>query len=297
MAKLKRLMFIVFIAFLSLPKVEAQMYHPMYAYYVGYGTMYFTDYWGNAMCMYQGNISYGFPNGNGCAIWADGSFYRGGFYNGFCHGEGVLGNYSGYIAGTWNMGNFVGANNNYNNNNYRNTVQDVRNQYQQQNSNQNQMSMNIDPDGFLIEKLPANSEMGRTLLGNVGSNSSTSSLTSKFTILSTEDNKQIKIDLIKLNTIDYISDNGNLLARYNIDEIDARENNEAVVLSLSSGNKLYKLFALRERNVKGILLFHLMTEDAWDKMYESGKGNYIDYFVILLEDYDRLSKVFYNKAK
>jgi hypothetical protein len=163
MKKLVLLFVFAFSIFAS--EVKGQMYHPSYANYVGFGTMCFTDYWGNVTCMYMGGIWYGRPNGIGYAIWSDGSFYKGGFLNGFAHGKGVVGNRSGYIAGKWNIGNFVETNNQYSNQDYSNTLSEVNSK--QRSSNQNQVAL-VDPDGYRIEKLDPNSQFGETLLGKVG---------------------------------------------------------------------------------------------------------------------------------
>jgi len=163
---MKKLVFL-FVVALSIftSNIKGQMYHPWYAGYTGYGAMVFTDYWGNPVSMYMGGIYYGKPQGNGYVVWADGSFYSGGFQNGFAHGNGVIGNYMGYISGTWSQGAFVGVNDQYNNRDYVNTISNINTR--QRNSNQSQIAT-VDPDGYRIEKLDANSQFGKTLLGKAG---------------------------------------------------------------------------------------------------------------------------------
>ena len=163
---MKKLVFLSVVAFsIFVSNANGQMYHPWFSNYVGYGVMVFTDYWGFPTCMYMGDIYYGRPQGNGYVVWADGSFFSGGFHNGFAHGNGVVGNYMGYISGTWNMGTFVGVNNQYNNRDYERTISNVNTR--QRNNNQAPIA-NVDPNGYRVEKLDANTQYGKVLLGKVG---------------------------------------------------------------------------------------------------------------------------------
>ena len=165
---MKKLFFILFVAFLSVTKADAQMYHPAFANYIGFGTMYFTDYWGNVTCMYQGYIYNGRPNTFGCALWADGSYYYGTFLLGVCHGKGVAGNFNGYISGTWKFGTFVSQKES--DKSYSEVVQHVQKQYNSQNnSNQSLAISNRTPDNRYKEvELDPDSQMGKSLLGKVG---------------------------------------------------------------------------------------------------------------------------------
>ncbi|MDR3342902.1 MAG: hypothetical protein LBT14_09000 [Treponema sp.] len=86
-------------------------------------------------------------------IWADGSFYVGGFNEGFAHGDGILVNYSGYIAGRWNMGNFIGVNNNFSDNDFKRTLQ--KNDFV------------ADGERYNTETIDPGSPGGRSLLGRL----------------------------------------------------------------------------------------------------------------------------------
>lgn len=142
--------------------VKAQLYNPYYNMYYGYGYMPVSNGY------YIGQIAGGCPHGNGYAYYYDfntgWTAFSGSFYMGVAHGYGECICAFGYIAGVWNMGNFVEQNyvnqyqiqESYDNMMYQSQV------YAPQNSNTISL-----PPGTEIKEIDSSSELGRKLLGKM----------------------------------------------------------------------------------------------------------------------------------
>ena len=90
--------------------------------------------------------------------------YQGGFYGGVVHGQGQCISGFGYVAGIWNMGNFVqqiNVNQNQIYQAYNDMMQQSR-QYAPQNSNTISL-----PPGTEIKEIDSSSELGSQLLGKM----------------------------------------------------------------------------------------------------------------------------------
>ena len=90
--------------------------------------------------------------------------YQGGFYGGVAHGQGQCISGFGYVAGIWNMGNFVqqiNVNQNQIYQAYNDMMQQSR-QYAPQNSNTISL-----PPGTEIKEIDSSSELGSQLLGKM----------------------------------------------------------------------------------------------------------------------------------
>lgn len=141
---------------------KAQLWNPYYAMYYGYG------YMPVANGYYIGQIVGGYPHGNGYVYYYDMNMgwvaYQGGFYSGLAHGQGQCLCSLGYVAGVWNMGNFVQqiyVNQNQINQAYNNMIQQSQ-QYAPQNSNTISL-----PPGTEIKEIDSSSELGSKLLGKM----------------------------------------------------------------------------------------------------------------------------------
>lgn len=161
----KKILSILFVAILAIlpTTVKAQLCNPNYAMYYGYG------YMPVANGYYIGQIAGGYPHGNGYVYYYDMNMgwvaYQGGFYGGVAHGQGQCLCSFGYVAGVWNMGNFmqqINVNQNQINQAYNNMVQQTQ-QYAPNNS-----SMISLPPGTEIKEIDSSSELGRQLLGKMG---------------------------------------------------------------------------------------------------------------------------------
>lgn len=150
------------LSMLPITKINAQAYNPYYAMYRGYG------YMPVANGYYIGWIEYGYPHGQGYGYYYDMRFgwtaYQGGFYRGFFHGEGQMLCGYGYIAGVWNMNNFVrqiNVNQQQIQQSYNNIMQQSQS-YAPQNSNTISL-----PPGTEIKEIDSSSELGSKLLGKM----------------------------------------------------------------------------------------------------------------------------------
>lgn len=162
---MKKVLLIISIATLcciSTSEANAQAYNPYYAYYCGYG------YMPVANGYYIGQIAYGYPHGYGYAYYYDIMLgwvaYQGGFNRGMFHGEGQMLCGYGYIAGVWNMNNFVrqiNVSQNYIQQSYNNIMQQSQS-YAPQNSNTISL-----PPGTEIKEIKSSSELGSKLLGKM----------------------------------------------------------------------------------------------------------------------------------
>ena len=101
----KKFLIILGIIFTLVAPCKAQLYAPGYANYAGVG--FFTLPNG----YYYGQISAGYPQGEGYYYFVDPQlgavFYHGYFDHGLCNGSGEVVCNSGYICGTWKHGEFV----------------------------------------------------------------------------------------------------------------------------------------------------------------------------------------------
>lgn len=102
------LTFIVFLlGFCS--TLDAQVYSPQLVGHYGIRIIYYPYGY------YQGNVSNGVANGVGTFYFRDGSFYHGGFMNGWWNGQGVIVSpFYGYLSGCWSGGVYIGQCQNYN---------------------------------------------------------------------------------------------------------------------------------------------------------------------------------------
>lgn len=163
MKKVVQFLFVLVIQnVLSTGTAKAQLCNPYYSMYYGYG------YMPVANGYYIGQISGGYPHGSGYVYYYDWNLgwvaYQGGFYGGIAHGQGECLCSAGYIAGVWNMGNFIqqiNVNQNQINQAYNNMMQQSR-QYAPQNSNTISL-----PPGTEIKEINSSSELGSKLLGKM----------------------------------------------------------------------------------------------------------------------------------
>lgn len=156
------ILYVVMLAMLPTSTVKAQLCNPYYSMYYGYG------YMPVANGYYIGQIAGGYPHGSGYVYYYDMNLgwvaYQGGFYGGKAHGQGQCLCSFGYVAGVWNMGNFVqqiNVNQNQINQAYNNMMQQSQ-QYAPQNSNTIQL-----PPGTEIKEIDSSSELGSKLLGKM----------------------------------------------------------------------------------------------------------------------------------
>jgi len=163
---MKRLLFLIsfIVVLVAAPttRVNAQAYNPYYATYRGYG------YMPVANGYYIGWIEFGFAHGQGYGYYYDmmqgWTAYQGGFYRGCFHGEGQMLCAYGYVAGVWNMNNFV-RQINVN----QQQIQQSYNNIMQQSQNyapQNNYTISL-PPGTEIKEIDSSSELGRKLLGKM----------------------------------------------------------------------------------------------------------------------------------
>lgn len=161
---MKKLLILFLIAFgMFIPtKSDAQAYNPYYANYCGYG------YMPVANGYYIGWIVNGFAHGQGYGYYYDmmmgWTAYQGGFYQGCFHGEGQMLCAYGYVAGVWNMNNFVRqiyVNQQQMQQSYNNIMQQSQS-YAPQNSNTISL-----PPGTEIKEIDSSSELGSKLLGKM----------------------------------------------------------------------------------------------------------------------------------
>lgn len=160
--RILRFLFVAVVSLLITSTAKAQICNPYYQYYAGYGYMPLSSGY------YIGDIWYGYAHGNGYIYYYDPytgwTAYQGGFYRGLAHGQGQCLCSAGYIAGVWNMGNFlyqINVNQSQINQAYYNMVQQS-NQYAPQNSNQISL-----PPGTEIKEIESSSELGSRLLGKM----------------------------------------------------------------------------------------------------------------------------------
>lgn len=159
----KKIFFVSFILALvfSCLKTSAQIYSPYYGVGETYGVIYYPYGY------FQGQIYNGFANGMGYFVMMDGSIYYGMYSQGWCHGPGVfISRYYGYVAGCWNMGNFVGQC--YGGNPYespevvRDVIEDVAvNKPEEENNNK---VPDVDPDGYKVVPVDPNTPLGGKVL-------------------------------------------------------------------------------------------------------------------------------------
>lgn len=162
---MKKTLLILIVGILSLlssTKADAQLCNPYYAMYCGYGYMPIANGY------YIGQIWYGYAHGNGYVYFYDNysgwTAYQGGFYAGKAHGQGQAVSALGYIAGVWNMGNFVqqiNVSQEQVQKSYNNIMQQSQ-AYAPQNSNTIKL-----PPGTEIEQIDSSSELGSKLLGKM----------------------------------------------------------------------------------------------------------------------------------
>lgn len=153
---------IVILGMLPVVKADAQAYNPYYAMYRGYG------YMPVANGYYIGWIEFGFAHGQGYGYYYDmvtgWTAYQGGFNRGCFHGEGQMLCAYGYVAGIWNMNNFVrqiNVNQQQIQQSYNNIMQQSQS-YAPQNSNTISL-----PPGTEIKEIDSSSELGSKLLGKM----------------------------------------------------------------------------------------------------------------------------------
>lgn len=161
----KHLLLMLCIAFFCMMPAErvcAQAYNPYYAMYRGFG------YMPVANGYYIGWIEFGFAHGQGYGYYYDmvtgWTAYQGGFNRGCFHGEGQMLCAYGYVAGVWNMNNFVrqvNVNQKQIQQSYNNIMQQSQS-YAPQNSNTISL-----PPGTEIKEIDSSSELGSKLLGKM----------------------------------------------------------------------------------------------------------------------------------
>lgn len=153
---------IVVLGMLPTTEASAQAYNPYYAMYRGFG------YMPVANGYYIGWIEFGFAHGQGYGYYYDmmtgWTAYQGGFYQGCFHGEGQMLCAYGYVAGVWNMNNFVrqiNVNQQQIQQSYNNIMRQSQ-AYAPQNSNTISL-----PPGTEIKEIDSSSELGSKLLGKM----------------------------------------------------------------------------------------------------------------------------------
>jgi len=151
----------VLIVAFTVTKSNAQVYSPQLAGLNGYYNIFYPYGY------YQGQVMNGWANGTGTFYFNDGSFYYGNFYQGWWDGPGVVVSRTfGYVSGCFSMGQYVGV------------CQSVFNPYNDNNSIKNLVTKvqvekpddaqaeDLDLNDYIITKVDANTDMGKTLLGN-----------------------------------------------------------------------------------------------------------------------------------
>lgn len=194
--------FLLFVTLMLMMAISAkgQMYAPCYANYQGVGAFMLPNGY------YYGQIYAGYPHGEGYYYFVDPQmgpvYYHGYFSQGLCNGLGEILCNSGYICGTWNMGEFVSQTNvqpqqmqqSYYNawNNYWNCYATMPSYTPSYNwswnnyptptynntpsffpnttpSNNYQASSNVKiPSDTRITQIDSDSQLGRQLLGKIG---------------------------------------------------------------------------------------------------------------------------------
>lgn len=140
---------------------KSQIYSPNLFRYYGIGTIFY-PYVG----YYQGWVANGIAHGEGTFYYADGTIFHGIFSNGWRNGPGVVANpYYGYIAGCWTQGIFTGdcqkARSLYDSRqNMRQVISEANNNF----SNEADF-VSTSPEGYEIERIEPNSQLGQQLLG------------------------------------------------------------------------------------------------------------------------------------
>ncbi|WGF93342.1 hypothetical protein [Aequorivita marisscotiae] len=164
---MKNLYLLFCLLFFFLQKTEAQIYSPQLAGYNGILILTYPNGY------FQGNVVNGVAQGEGLYYYYhDGSILKGNYHGGFLSGEAVFVTQYGYINSCWSNGIYVG-------NSCQNNVQTFNNAYVQNTLNQvnNNRRTNDEiarrstsPEGYKINKIDPNTQMGRTLLGGIGGN-------------------------------------------------------------------------------------------------------------------------------
>jgi hypothetical protein len=159
---MKRLKIIFVVAFIMFTVVaKAQIYSPQLQGYNGFGTVFYPNGY------YQGNLSNGFAHGVGTFYFRDGTIFQGNFFNGWRNGPGVIANpVHGFISGCWSNGQFIGncvqvVNPYVTSQSVRKVVNDAV-----ENFSDDADFVAYSPEGYEIERIDPNSELGGKLLGN-----------------------------------------------------------------------------------------------------------------------------------
>jgi len=162
---MKKLLMLLIITLLGFSfQAKSQVFNPQMQGHYGTRILYFEYGY------YRGKVKNGIADGIGTFYFNNGTFYRGGFLNGWKHGKGVIVSpYYGYLAGCWSKGNYSGdclSNNKY----YRSdVVKDIISEVQDEKPNDSKY-LAISPEDYKIKIIDFDSHMGKKLLGKYSGN-------------------------------------------------------------------------------------------------------------------------------